>query len=79
MAKVAAIRPSQTMRQVELDGAVRGGDADHRRDHLHQHGADEQRHEQAVVGIAGAEMGGELFEHRNARLAYDARGRPRNG
>ena len=60
-------------RQVELDGAVGRGDADHRRDQLHQHGADEQRHEQAVVGIAGAETGGELFEHRSVRLAYDAR------
>ena len=63
-------------RQIELDGAVGRGDADHRRDQLHQHGADEQRHEQAVIGIAGAEPGGELFEHRGVRLAYDARAVP---
>ena len=59
-------------RQVELDGAVRRGDAHHRGDELHQHGADQQRHEQAVIGVAGAEVGGELFEHRSVRLADDA-------
>ena len=63
-------------RQVELDGAVGRGDAHHRGDELHQHGADEQRHQQAEIGVAGAEAGGELFEHRSARLAHDAPGRP---
>ena len=72
IAKVAAIRPSQTIDRLQLDRAVGNGDAGQRRHHLHQQRAGEQRDQQPVIGVAVSEAGGKPVEHQGQLRALDA-------